>query len=1165
MYKKNFQLKTFIILSVLLIFSGNAAIAQNNNNYTVSLIDKGTLLNLNSDNGYLQLNAITQPFPFINVAASNRGTIVRVNTRTGEIIGEYVTAPYWRPRNPSRTTVDLYGNVWVGNRNENSGGKGSVVKIGLVMGGTRCNADGTPNPNGDYLKPPFDYNTCVDRDGDGLIKTSRGLWDIRPWSNTGWVDNNGGVSTADDEAILLYVRTNGTGVRHVSVDGDNNVWVGGFSNGFFDLLDGETGDILASFNKGLSPYGGLVDRNGVLWSSIRKSYGLLRYDPNGTPADVSDDTHQFIRTQDSYGIATDTNGNIWLAQAYAHSVYKFHPDGTVFPDFPKNILSSVEVCSWYCYWKDSSGVARGIAVTPEDNHIWVAASHGGRKVVRLDNDGNILKDIPVGVGPTGVAADADGKVWVSNYNSHNIMRIDPNAGEDGLGAVDLTVDLGAGAGPYNYSDMTGAVAMQTSMQGTWTAVHDSEWPGTEWKTVSWNSNEPAGTHITVSVRASDTQGGLAGEKWSEALNNVTLDDVAGQYIEIRTNFKREADADVSPVLHDLTVTYPEPPPVPVLTIRNPAIGHHTCDDSTIVYGTATDELGIAAVFINGSSATFIPTHNPDPNKPNEVSFSTSMTLDFGANNIEIAVTNTSGQTVSETRISERLSLADCAPDPVLHVENPPQSYLLSDHYTCEETITVSGTVSDVNGIKTFHINGTPVILVPNDNDPDEASFSTSVGLNLEDNTIEITATNTFDKTAIITRTIYRFESGVFIVGDDGIVKTDWLFDGGGYRGEIGIFSLSDMENITPNSVEFIKEATRRALSNSEQGYVIISDKTEGARFSGYLGESEDHNSGPYKGMKSFNMKPGDSFATILVPNYTLADLYNDAATTDVKKRPLFSLASANPNHEMYVGQTAAINDQDNAFIYEDKNFVESDRDFNDFIFQVTGVIICEGKAPTLDKLKEDGVFKKDWRKTTVVGPQVIEHIEIPPVQDDTLWISVIFSGLADLFIYDPDGREIGKEGGYIPGATFETDQDGNQIICLPALEDGDYRLVMRSTGSADATLKVRGYKGDAELVTADVTFPTKPHQTFSSVLEAANFIADTIIDIQTPKIPEGPDGKPLIYDFDADGDIDVGDIMKIASLWESREGDEGYDSFFDFNDDGRITLSDIIKVVNSKD
>jgi streptogramin lyase len=76
--------------------------------------------------------------------------------------------------------------------------------------------------------------------------------------------------------------------------------------------------------------------------------------------------------------------------------------------------------------------------------------------------GNVT--LPGGNGPTGVAVDANGKVWVANINTNNAMHIDPSAGPAGgggfpVGAVDLTVDLGAGSGPYNYSDMTGAFPM----------------------------------------------------------------------------------------------------------------------------------------------------------------------------------------------------------------------------------------------------------------------------------------------------------------------------------------------------------------------------------------------------------------------------------------------------------------------------------------------------------------------------------------------------------------------------------------------------------------------------------------------------------------------------------------------------------------------------------
>ena len=77
--------------------------------------------------------------------------------------------------------------------------------------------------------------------------------------------------------------------------------------------------------------------------------------------------------------------------------------------------------------------------------------------------------------------DAAGKVWATNMGSNNVVRIDPNASPDGLGAIDLTVDLGPWVSPYNYSDMTGAVVVgSTSPQGFWTVVLDSQTPRFEW-------------------------------------------------------------------------------------------------------------------------------------------------------------------------------------------------------------------------------------------------------------------------------------------------------------------------------------------------------------------------------------------------------------------------------------------------------------------------------------------------------------------------------------------------------------------------------------------------------------------------------------------------------------------------------------------------------------
>ena len=142
-----FRGKNIIGLFSLLVLTWMLAAAPpyvHSTTYTLDAdFDLGTTVNVNHDspnNDQLQLDDITEPFPFINVAASDRGTMVRINTDTGTILGEYRTAPSGRGLNPSRTTVDLDGNVWTTSRNEagliGTVPHGSVVKIGLVIGGT---------------------------------------------------------------------------------------------------------------------------------------------------------------------------------------------------------------------------------------------------------------------------------------------------------------------------------------------------------------------------------------------------------------------------------------------------------------------------------------------------------------------------------------------------------------------------------------------------------------------------------------------------------------------------------------------------------------------------------------------------------------------------------------------------------------------------------------------------------------------------------------------------------------------------------------------------------------------------------------------------------------------------------------------------------------------
>ena len=514
-----------------------------------------------------------KPWPFIGVAISGenpsgsgvqvrRGSIMRIAVEDmpllgiseGDVLGEYFTAPDGRPNNPSRTTVDGYGNIWVGNRGESSptpnmlSGSGSVTRIGLVLGGVRGDKvpggpggfTFVPNPLGDYLQGPFDYCTCEDRDGDGLIKTSRGYdhttgqfnvdytFTALPWTNAAGADTNGGVSTAEDECITAFVRTVGTQVRHVSVDGNNDVWVGSYTNRMFEKLDNATatqvpGSVFTGTG-GIGGYGGLVDSCGVLWSA---QYGgvLMRYDPAvGVPQPI---------VVLNYGVAFDpATCNIWTSYPFNRFANRITPSLAITQfDLGPSYLPSLP----------NQGLNRGIIVL--NGEVWVANS-SSNTLSRMTTSGTVLAPTGVPVSftgsppvpastPHGVAVDSNNKVWAVNRVTHNATRIDPSIG---VGAADLAVDLGPNAFPYNYSDMTGFGLLQSAPQGSWTFIHDGGKPGCKWSTLNWNAILTGGSSVMVQVRASDSP--LPSGPWTPVQANVPLTGVMGQYLQVQVTLKR---------------------------------------------------------------------------------------------------------------------------------------------------------------------------------------------------------------------------------------------------------------------------------------------------------------------------------------------------------------------------------------------------------------------------------------------------------------------------------------------------------------------------------------------------------------------------------------------------------------------------------------------------
>jgi len=321
--------------------------------FTAGPSQQGGVKSINLDAGavdQLQRSELPQPLPFLWVAASVNGTVVKVDTATGDILGEYRSGPaFWvdgtppvstyDTRYPSRTAVNLDGEVWVGNKKD-TGGSGSVVKIGLVIGGTPVN-DVCAVDNRVILAPPFEYNTCVDRDGDGYITTSNGLSPL-PWPNDENADSAGGVSTAVDECILQYVRAGGELTRYVAVDNDNNVWVGSHdSYNMFELVDGFTGAILEPFGRpstfavGCGGYGGIVDCNNVLWSASQYPHGerMFRYDTADDPADPDCCDAGVLADLNGDGVIDDGDDGLQQTEYVIFPVNSDDDNGNGYPDY----------------------------------------------------------------------------------------------------------------------------------------------------------------------------------------------------------------------------------------------------------------------------------------------------------------------------------------------------------------------------------------------------------------------------------------------------------------------------------------------------------------------------------------------------------------------------------------------------------------------------------------------------------------------------------------------------------------------------------------------------------------------------------------------------------------------------------------------------------------
>ena len=436
---------------------------------------------LNPD-GFLVLDSAMVDTDVIWIANTQEGTVSKVDTRTYVELARYRTGPtgggeFFSGEDPSRTSVNTFSDVYVGNR-----AGGSVTKISVL------GAD------------------CPDTNGDGMITTSTGAADILPWG-------------MDDCVLWRTELPTGGYIRAVAaqdVEGIDftlhpYVWIGGW-DGKVWKLDGNTGDVVIDTAAPVAPYGFAIDGAGNLWISSRDSgslpFGLGVIDTNRCTDNASCDVavcddaggadcikQRFTAPANLYGITVDAAQRVWMG---GDATYRFDPAGGGWSTIPTGASFGVAAdARGFVYAATMAGPIYQIVADDPSSYVAIAGT--------------------AGYSARGVAVDADGKIWGINMDHNNATVMTPT---DALGEVEVVPGIAAGlVRPYTYSDMTGQqLRLATRPRGYYRRTFDGcpddgTNGGTNWLLLHWTADVGPGTRLLWRIRTADSPEALEAAEW----------------------------------------------------------------------------------------------------------------------------------------------------------------------------------------------------------------------------------------------------------------------------------------------------------------------------------------------------------------------------------------------------------------------------------------------------------------------------------------------------------------------------------------------------------------------------------------------------------------------------------------------------------------------------
>jgi len=237
-----------------------------------------------------------------------------------------------------------------------------------------------------------------------------------------WVSNYFGVASAFSPvgAPLAAAGYTGGGLNEsfgMAIDTSNNIWLANEQS--TGGVNSDLGTITKLNSSGQPLSGGSGYDAGGIYFPID-----VTADPNGNiwVVDYGDSKVTLLNSSGSslsgttgwggtsldfpVALAVDSNHNAWVANQSANTITRISADGST---------AAVFACC-----DGASGIA-----TDQSNNVWVA-NYYGDSISEVSNNGAVLLNGITGGGvlhPKGIAVDGSGTVWVANYRGNSISEI----------------------------------------------------------------------------------------------------------------------------------------------------------------------------------------------------------------------------------------------------------------------------------------------------------------------------------------------------------------------------------------------------------------------------------------------------------------------------------------------------------------------------------------------------------------------------------------------------------------------------------------------------------------------------------------------------------------------------------------------------------------------